>query len=101
MLQNEFTGESTYDLASLLPAGWTVLVSRSTGHTFYHNEESGESTFEWPVPPESGGKMSGIGDAAATEPPPPPGWEVVVSRRTGCVACEISCRNFSESAIPG
>ena len=41
-------GQSTYEIMELLPAGWAVAVSQSSGEPYYYNEASSESTFDWP-----------------------------------------------------
>ena len=41
-------GQSTYEIMELLPAGWAVAVSRSSGEPYYYNEASGGSTLDWP-----------------------------------------------------
>lgn len=51
-----------------LPPGWTQEVSRSTGETYYRNNETGETQWEPP-------------DATAT--PLPPGWMAIESTDTG------------------
>ena len=52
--------------ANMLPAGWTIQVSSSTGVPYFWNEQIGEGTFDHPV----------FGTL-------PDGWEMVLSSSTG------------------
>jgi YHS domain-containing protein len=83
---------------SKLPPGWTEMVSRSTGRTYYWNAELQRSQFDKPTgseepglakatsPPSSPGGEKGDKKPASEEDASlPQGWVSMVSRSTGRV----------------
>ena len=49
---DEDTESEDGDDADPLPDGWEAVVSRSTGQTYYHHIESGETTYDYPTAPK-------------------------------------------------
>ena len=85
-LEDSYNGSNTNGIADgddslpyVLPDGWEMATSRSTGEVYYVNDVTGESTFERPLVAASATMDSN------TERPLPEVWEAATSQSTGQV----------------
>ena len=68
-LRTEETDSHASSRDALSQFGWTTAVSQRTGETYYLNEATGESTYDFP--------LDAVGQVV------PAGWTTAVSRTTG------------------
>jgi WW domain len=69
----EDTSEEMIDVVSALPLGWVELVDPTTSRTYFFNEETNETTWDWPVV-----HVGSHGDRSM-----PDVWEELVDESTG------------------
>ena len=71
-----------------LPPGWQAVASKSDGRTFYHNDTTGEKSWERPIGPHATAqavaavRLAHV-TARADTGPLPPGWQAVASKSDG------------------
>eukprot|EP01047_Picozoa_sp_COSAG01_P082405 COSAG01_NODE_16815_length_1201_cov_2.035390_1_plen_209_part_10 len=89
-----------------LPDGWQTKVSETTGHTYYVNLATGETSWDPPSTPSSSSSSRTEGGAGGGGPLLSPGWSTCTSRSSGEtyfvneVTQESTFERPTESALP-